>query len=317
MWGSDHDYTETNGWNFAFHTPQDGQGLANLYGGRGELAKKLDTFFATPETAGYPGSYGGIIHEMREARDVRMGQWGFSNQVSHHIPWMYSYTGQPWKTQEAVRIVANTIWKNAPDGIPGNDDLGEMSSWYVWAALGMYPEIPGRAELMLGSPLFPHAVIHGSGGDVTVISTGSIQTIADDSVSVLAQSIGGGGGNAAFAISAQTGAVDGSSVNVGGSSAGVGGAKGKLFAIIADHHHGEEAVGLLIKASGPDEMTGLIEAQPEIYYWPKYYGASGWLGLKLNRRDVDWEQVREWLERSWRACAPPRLTKLMRAAEEF
>ena len=97
----------------------------------------------------------------------------------------------------------------------------------------------------------------------------------------------------------------------------VGGDKGKLFGIIADHHHGEEAVGLLVKASGPDEMTGLIEAQPDIYYWPKYYGASGWLGVKLNRRDVDWEQVREWLERSWRACAPPRLTKLMRAADEF
>jgi len=97
----------------------------------------------------------------------------------------------------------------------------------------------------------------------------------------------------------------------------VGGDKGKLFAIIADHHHGEEAVGLLIKASGPDEMTGLIEAQPQIYYWPKYYGANGWLGVKLNRRDVDWDQVRDWLERSWRACAPPRLTKLMRAADQF
>jgi len=96
-----------------------------------------------------------------------------------------------------------------------------------------------------------------------------------------------------------------------------GGEKGKLFAIIADHHHGEDAVGLLVKASGPDEMTGLIEAQPDVYYWPKYYGASGWLGLKLNRRDVDWEQVREWLERSWRACAPPRLTKFMRAADDF
>ena len=83
----------------------------------------------------------------------------------------------------------------------------------------------------------------------------------------------------------------------------VGGEKGKLFAIIADHHHGEEAVGLLVKASGPDEMTGLIEAQPDIYYWPKYYGASGWLGVKLNRRDVDWDQVGDWLERSWRACA--------------
>jgi phosphoribosylglycinamide formyltransferase-1 len=97
----------------------------------------------------------------------------------------------------------------------------------------------------------------------------------------------------------------------------VGGDKGKLFAIIADHHHGEEAVGLLVKASGPDEMTGLIEAQPDIYYWPKYYGASGWLGVKLNRRDVNWDQVRDWLERSWRACAPPRLTKLMRAADQF
>ena len=97
----------------------------------------------------------------------------------------------------------------------------------------------------------------------------------------------------------------------------IGGEKGKLFAIIADHHHGEEAVGLLVKASGPDEMTGLIEAQPDVYYWPKYYGASGWLGVKLNRRDVDWEQVRDWLERSWRACAPPRLTKLMRAADQF
>ena len=97
----------------------------------------------------------------------------------------------------------------------------------------------------------------------------------------------------------------------------VGGDKGKLFAIIADHHHGEEAVGLLVKASGPDEMSGLIEAQPEIYYWPKYYGASGWLGVKLNRRDVDWGEVRDWLERSWRACAPPRLTKFMHAADEF
>lgn len=91
----------------------------------------------------------------------------------------------------------------------------------------------------------------------------------------------------------------------------------KLFAIIADHHHGEEVVGLLVKASGPDEMTGLIEAQPDIYFSPKYYGASGWLGLKLDRRDVDWDQVADWLERSWRQCAPPRLTKFMRVADEF
>lgn len=91
----------------------------------------------------------------------------------------------------------------------------------------------------------------------------------------------------------------------------------KLFAILVDRHHGEEAIGLLVKASGADEMTGLIEARPDTYYWPKYYGASGWLGLKLNRPDTDWDEVRSWLERSWRACAPPRLTKLLRAADEF
>ncbi len=96
-----------------------------------------------------------------------------------------------------------------------------------------------------------------------------------------------------------------------------GGANPKLFAILADRHHGEDAIGLLVKASGADEMTGLIEAAPHAYYWPKYYGASGWLGLKLNRRDVDWAEVEQWLTRSWRACAPRKLTHLMDAADAF
>jgi phosphoribosylglycinamide formyltransferase 1 len=81
----------------------------------------------------------------------------------------------------------------------------------------------------------------------------------------------------------------------------------KHFAILADRHHGEDAIGLLVRASGPDEMFALIEAMPELYYRPKYYGASGWIGLKLNQRDVDWAAVRDWLERSWAAAAPPRL----------
>ena len=115
VWGHEHDYTETDGWNFAFHTPHDGQGLANLYGGRDALARKLDTFFATPETANFPGSYGGTIHEMIEARDVRMGQWGFSNQVSHHIPYMYDYAGQPAKTQEKVREVLRRLYLGSRD----------------------------------------------------------------------------------------------------------------------------------------------------------------------------------------------------------
>ncbi len=95
VWG--HDYTETNGWGYAFTAPQDSRGLANLYGGRQGLADKLDEYFATPGD-GLPdhvGSYGGVIHEMTEARDVRMGMYGHSNQVAHHVIYMYDAAGQP------------------------------------------------------------------------------------------------------------------------------------------------------------------------------------------------------------------------------
>ena len=136
VWGHEHDYTETDGWNFAFHVPQDGQGLANLYGGRAALARKLDAFFATPETATFTGSYGGTIHEMLEARDVRMGQWGFSNQVSHHIPWMYDYAGQPGKTQANVREALRRLYSGSEigQGYAGDEDNGETSAWYLFAA---------------------------------------------------------------------------------------------------------------------------------------------------------------------------------------
>ena len=74
-----------------------------------------------------------------------------------------------------MRKVLDGLWVNAPEGIPGNDDLGAMSSWYVWAALGLYPETPGRAELVLGSPLFAKAVVHRPGGAVTILAEGGGQ----------------------------------------------------------------------------------------------------------------------------------------------
>ena len=159
VWGHDHDYTETNGWNFAFHVPHDGQGLANLYGGRDDLAGKLDTFFSTPETAKFPGSYGGVIHEMLEARDVRMGQWGFSNQVSHHIPYMYAYAAQPSKTQEKVREVLRRMYLGSEigQGYAGDEDNGETSAWYLFSALGFYPLQVGSPNYVIGSPLFKKA----------------------------------------------------------------------------------------------------------------------------------------------------------------
>lgn len=97
----------------------------------------------------------------------------------------------------------------------------------------------------------------------------------------------------------------------------VGGKSGKYFAYFSDRHHGEEAIALLVKTSGVDEMTSLVESDPASFYRPAYYGASGWIGLVLNRRELDWAQVDYWLERSWRAVAPKRLTRLIDVAEEF
>ncbi|WP_082672463.1 GH92 family glycosyl hydrolase [Luteimonas abyssi] len=161
VWG--HDYTEANGWTFAFTAPHDGEGLAALYGGRDALAAKLDTFFATPETAdpAFVGSYGGVIHEMTEARDVRMGMYAHSNQPSHHIPWMYLYAGQPWKTQRIVRDILERLYLGSEigQGYPGDEDNGEMSAWYLFAALGLYPLRMGAPEYVIGAPLFERATV--------------------------------------------------------------------------------------------------------------------------------------------------------------
>lgn len=92
---------------------------------------------------------------------------------------------------------------------------------------------------------------------------------------------------------------------------------GKFFAYFSDRHHGEPHISLLVKTSSLDELESLIEAQPHAYHRPAYYGASGWVGVILNRPGLDWDSVAEWLERSWRAVAPPRLTKLMDAADAF
>jgi len=92
---------------------------------------------------------------------------------------------------------------------------------------------------------------------------------------------------------------------------------GKFFAYFSDRHHGSPHIALLAKTSGMDELANLVENQPEIYFKPAFYGASGWVGVVLNRPGIDWDHVSEWLERSWRQCAPARLTKLRDAADMF
>ncbi|MEE4538823.1 MAG: phosphoribosylglycinamide formyltransferase [Erythrobacter sp.] len=98
----------------------------------------------------------------------------------------------------------------------------------------------------------------------------------------------------------------------------VGTAKsGKFFAYLLDRHHGEKHIAVLVKTGGMDELLNLVETRPETYFKPAYYGASGWVGLILNRRGVDWNHVADWLERSWRSVAPGRLTKLHDATAIF
>lgn len=96
-----------------------------------------------------------------------------------------------------------------------------------------------------------------------------------------------------------------------------GGKSGKYFAYFSERHHGSGHIALLVKTSGPDEMASLIERDPDIYYRPDYYGASGWVGIILNRPDVDWEHVGAWLERSWASVAPKRLQSLRQVADSF
>lgn len=98
----------------------------------------------------------------------------------------------------------------------------------------------------------------------------------------------------------------------------VGGDKtGKYFAYFADQHHGTPHIALLVRTGGMDELLNLVESQPEVYFKPAYYGASGWVGIILNRPGVDWDAISEWLQRSWRSVAPKRLTRMLDIADAF
>ena len=165
-------YTEGNAWTYAFATPQDGRGLANLYGGRAALKTKLDAFFTTRPGLGYDGtdpngSHTGIKPEIKSAYDVDalagVGQYQHSNQPVHHTIYMYSHAESPASGQKYLRDVMDKLYfsgldKNGVpngDGYMGDEDNGEMSAWYVLSAMGFYPASTGRPEYTIGAPYFP------------------------------------------------------------------------------------------------------------------------------------------------------------------
>ncbi|MFF1703676.1 GH92 family glycosyl hydrolase [Streptomyces sp. NPDC058252] len=134
-------FDEGNAAQYNWLVPQNMAGLATAMGGREVAVKRLDTFL-TQLNAGPNAPY----------------MWA-GNEPDFAVPWAYNYFGEPWKTQEAVRRIATTLFTPTPDGEPGNDDLGAQSAWYVWAALGVYPATPGTADLTVHSPLFERAVL--------------------------------------------------------------------------------------------------------------------------------------------------------------
>ncbi|MFC7534008.1 GH92 family glycosyl hydrolase [Actinoplanes sp. GCM10030250] len=167
-WGCE--FTEGAAWHYATPAPHDPQGMANLYGGRAQLAAKIDSVFAASRDY-LPGCYGGVIHEMREAYDANMGQYAHSNEPIHHMLWMYNYAGTPSKTQDRVRHVLTTQYGPGPgSGYLGDEDNGQMSAWYVFAALGFYPARMGSTDYTIGAPLHPRATVKLENGRTFTVS---------------------------------------------------------------------------------------------------------------------------------------------------
>lgn len=164
-------YTESNAWNYAFHAPQDGRGLANLYGGQDKLGDKLDEMFSAQSSTGF-GNWSGWHKEKVEARGDKLGQMHMSNQLAHHIPYMYLFTDRPWKTAEVVRDILDRHFAGSDigQGYIGDDDNGEMSSWYVLSALGLYPLENGNGQFVFGTPLFSKATIKRDNGQTITIT---------------------------------------------------------------------------------------------------------------------------------------------------
>jgi predicted alpha-1,2-mannosidase len=153
-------FVEGSGAEYVWEVPYDPKGLFDAMGGDAKAAARLDSYFYAPNGALAVTNAGPLHAEL-------------NNEPSIGDPWLYDFVGEPWKTQSLVHATLDALWTNTPGGIPGNDDLGEMSSWYVWAALGIYPLYPGRADLVLGSPYFPEAEVDRPGGRVVIRAKGA------------------------------------------------------------------------------------------------------------------------------------------------
>ena len=148
-------YTEANSWQYSFYVPQDVSGHIQLMGGKAQYEQMLDELFAAKtETSG------------RDQSDITglIGQYAQGNEPSHHMAYLYNFVNKPYKTQAMIRKILEEQYANAPDGISGNEDCGQMSAWYIFSALGFYPVTPGSNEYIIGSPVVKSATINLENG---------------------------------------------------------------------------------------------------------------------------------------------------------
>jgi predicted alpha-1,2-mannosidase len=143
------DYVETDSWQASFSVPHDVSGLIDLLGGDEQFIAKLDALFTAPSN----------VIDARPDVSGMVGQDAQGNEPSNHIPYLYSFAGAPWKTQRWVRKVA-ALYNNSSAGVPGNDDCGQLSSWFVFAALGFYPVNAVTGVYVIGSPIVNRANVH-------------------------------------------------------------------------------------------------------------------------------------------------------------
>ncbi|MDI9238388.1 GH92 family glycosyl hydrolase [Lysobacter sp. LF1] len=146
------DYTEGNAWQYSWYVPQDVAGLAAVHGGDAALLDHIDKVFEAKVDP--------KIFEHMEDITGLIGWYAHGNEPSHHVAYLYAYAGQPWRTQARLGHIMSTQYAPRPDGLAGNDDLGQMSAWYVFTALGFYPVAPGSNEYVIGRPFLPRATLN-------------------------------------------------------------------------------------------------------------------------------------------------------------
>jgi len=149
-------FTEGNSFQYTFYVPHDVAGLIDLIGGDKAFEQRLDILFTK-----------NLSHEkIKEHEDIAglIGQYAHGNEPSHHIAYLYNYAGKPWRTQERIRQIMDTLSSDKPDGLAGNDDVGQMSAWYIFSSMGFYPVAPGDLSYAIGAPQLPEITLQLANG---------------------------------------------------------------------------------------------------------------------------------------------------------